>query len=88
MNPIFLSLRGFGPLRLAAMLGVAVASIAFFTYVSTRLTSPSMSLLFSELAIDDSGQIITRLEGMNIPFELRGDGTQILCRPATCCVCA
>lgn len=59
------------------MLGVAVASIAFFTYVSTRLTSPSMSLLFSELAIDDSGQIITRLEGMNIPFELRGDGTQI-----------
>ena len=36
-----------------------------------------MSLLFGDLAVEDAGAISQRLEADNIPFEVRGNGTQI-----------
>ncbi len=56
---------------------VAAALVAFFAFVTTRLSTPSMSLLFGELAVDDSSQIVNRLDGMSVLYELRGDCTQI-----------
>ena len=38
-----------------------------------------MGLLFSDLDLKDSGQIVTKLEGLNVPYELKRDqGTQVL----------
>ena len=56
---------------------VAAALVAFFAFVTTRLSTPSMSLLLGELAVDDSSQIVNRLDGMSVQYELRGDRTQI-----------
>ncbi|MEP4379417.1 MAG: flagellar basal-body MS-ring/collar protein FliF [Alphaproteobacteria bacterium] len=70
-------LRQLGPARLAIMGFVAVGLIAFFMFMSTRLGSAEMSLLFGDLAIEDAGAISQRLEADNIPFEVRGNGTQI-----------
>ncbi len=77
MNPLLQTLRSLGPVRLAALAGVALALIAFFVFVTTRLSSPDMSLLYAELAANDSSQIIERLESMGVPYELKADGSQI-----------
>ena len=36
-----------------------------------------MTILYGDLETTDSGQIITKLEAMGVPYELRGSGTQI-----------
>jgi flagellar M-ring protein FliF len=57
--------------------GVAVALVVFFVFLTTRLSSPDMSLLYADLEAADSAKIIERLESQGVPYELRGDGSQI-----------
>ncbi|HYM02494.1 MAG TPA: flagellar basal-body MS-ring/collar protein FliF [Stellaceae bacterium] len=78
MNGLIQTLRGLGPTRLVAIGGVAVAMIAFFAFLTTRIATPGMSLLYGDLDLRDSGQIIQKLEAMGIPYQLKGDGAQIL----------
>ncbi len=65
-------------MRLLIMTLVAAGFIAFFIYIATRLTAPGMTLLFGDLDTADSGQIVAKLENMGVPYELRGNGNQIL----------
>jgi flagellar M-ring protein FliF len=71
------NLRRLGPVKVALLGGVVLGMIAFFFFVSTRLTAPPMSLLFGELQPDDSAKIAAKLEADGTPYELRGGGTQI-----------
>ncbi len=71
------TLRNLGPTRMVALAAVGFALIAFFTFIVTRLATPGMTLLYSGLDPADSGQIVQRMETQGIPYELRGDGTQI-----------
>lgn len=71
------SLRNLGPTRLVALAAVAFALIAFFTFIVTRLATPGMTLLYSGLDPTDSGQIVQRMDAQGIPYELRGDGSQV-----------
>lgn len=57
---------------------VAAGLVGFFAFVILRITTPSMTLLFSELDLRDSTAIVRELENADIPYELRGDGTAIL----------
>ena len=59
------------------MAAVAAGTIAFFLYLTSRLATPDMALLYADLDPQDSGQIVTRLETMQIPFRLDRDGSQI-----------
>ncbi len=59
------------------MAAVAIGLVGFFIFFTSRLTSPALTLFYSDLAVTDSAQIISRLESLNVPFELRGDGSQI-----------
>lgn len=77
MNALLQTLRNLGPLRLAALGGVAIALIAFFAFVTTRLSSTDMSLLYAELEMADSAKIVERLETLGVPYELKADGSQI-----------
>ncbi|HYC12724.1 MAG TPA: flagellar basal-body MS-ring/collar protein FliF [Stellaceae bacterium] len=72
------SLARLGVGRLAAIAGVGIAMIAFFVFLTSRLATPSMSLLFADLDLKDSGQIAQKLDAMNVPYQLRGEGAQIL----------
>jgi len=56
---------------------VTIGLIAFFAFATSRLTTANLTLLYSDLSVDDSGEIVQRLEGLAVPYELRGDGTQI-----------
>lgn len=78
MNGLMQSLRSLGVVRLAAMAGVALAMVAFFAFLTTRLTAPTMSLLFGDLDLKDSAQIIQRLEAQNVQYQIHADGAQIM----------
>ncbi|MGH6893751.1 MAG: flagellar basal-body MS-ring/collar protein FliF [Dongiaceae bacterium] len=71
------TLRNLGPTRLVALAAVGFALIAFFTFIVTRLATPGMTLLYSGLEPADSGQIVQRMDAQGVPYELRGDGSQI-----------
>ena len=71
-------MRQLGPIRLASMVLVAVGLIAFLMFAAARFTTPSFGLLFADLPLGDSAEIVNRLEAMNVPYELRGDGSQVL----------
>lgn len=77
MNAFLQSLRGLGPMRLTAMASVGVGVLAFFVYLMARFASPQMELLYGDLDLADSGQIVNRLQAEKIPYELRRDGTEI-----------
>lgn len=77
MNPIVIMLRNLGMPRLAAMGIVGVLLIGFFIFLAGRVTTGQMSLLYGDLDLKDSGQIVTELESRNIPFEIRANGAQI-----------
>jgi flagellar M-ring protein FliF len=64
--------------RLAAIAIVTAAMIGFFAYLTNHVATPPMALLYSDLELRDSGQIVQKLEGMGVPYQVRGDGGQIL----------
>ncbi len=78
MSTFIETLRSLGPVRLAAMAMVGAGILAFFIFLTGRLANPEMSLLYSQLDNQDSGQIISRLEQLNVPYRLAGGGSQIL----------
>jgi flagellar M-ring protein FliF len=66
-----------GPARLGIILTVAASTIAFFIYLTSRLSTPDMALLYADLDAQDSGQIVSRLEQMEVSYKLGRDGSQI-----------
>jgi flagellar M-ring protein FliF len=72
------TLQKLGTMRLAAIGGVGVLLIVFFIFLATRLTSQSYGLLYSDLDLKDSAQVASKLDAMNIPYQVKGDGSTIL----------
>ena len=56
------------------MAAVAAGIIAFFVYLTSRLASPEMALLYGDLSVQDSSQIIARLEQLNVPYRIGEEG--------------
>ncbi len=65
-------------MRLAAIGAVAIGLIAFFAFVTTRLSTADMTLLYGDLDLSDSSEIASRLDGLDIPYQLRGNGAAIM----------
>ncbi len=68
----------FGVQRLAAMVAVTVALVAFFGFVIMRVTTPAMSTLFTELSMQDSNQIVKELESRGVEYQLRSEGQVVM----------
>lgn len=77
MDNLLDTFKNLGTVRLAAVGGVAIGLIIFFVFLTSRLGGNDMSLLFGELEGSDSGKIVSKLETMNVPYELRADGRQV-----------
>ena len=78
MDSFLQTLRNLGTVRLIAMGGVAIGLVAFFIFLTLRLNTTQMSLLFAELDPNDSGKIIAQLEATGVPFQIRANGRQVL----------
>lgn len=72
------TIRNLGTARLLTIGGVLAGVVGFFFFLMTRLTTPDMTLLYNDLSTSDSGRIVGKLESMNVPYELRGNGTTIM----------
>jgi len=64
--------------RIAAMVIVAVLMLGFFAFLIMRSQTPNLAPLYSGLSLEDSSAIISELQTLNIPYDLRGEGDTIL----------
>lgn len=78
MNGLTTFVKTLGVARIAALAGIFAALIGFFAFVILRVSAPPMAPLFGPLAVEDAGAIVSRLEAMDVPYELKGDGGLIL----------
>lgn len=69
--------RNLGPVRMATIAAVMLGVIGFFLYLVSRTSGDNMSLLYNQLEMSDSTEIVQKLETMGVPLELRNNGTQI-----------
>ncbi|WP_404401838.1 flagellar basal-body MS-ring/collar protein FliF [Pelagibacterium halotolerans] len=71
-------LQRLGVARIAAMAVVAIMLLGFFAFLIMRSTTPQMAPLYTGLTFEDSGAIVSELNTMGMPYELRGEGDTIL----------
>jgi flagellar M-ring protein FliF len=71
-------IRTLGAARLAAMAAVTAAMIGFFAFVILRVTAVPMTMLYTDLSMEDSSAIIKDLERQAIPYHLKNEGAIIL----------
>jgi flagellar M-ring protein FliF len=55
-----------------------VGLIGFFVFLVVKLSQPQLTVLFTDLEVSDANAIVNKLEGMNVPLEMRQDGQTIL----------
>lgn len=65
-------------MRLAIMGGVVLGLIGFLVFFATKLTTPSLTTLYTELGQNDASGIVQELQSRNIPYEIKQNGTAIL----------
>ena len=71
-------IKAIGAARFGVMAGVAAALTAFFLYVAGVISEPPKSILFSGLESRDASAVTAKLDTMNVPYEVKGDGGTIL----------
>lgn len=74
MNAFLQTLRNLGPMRLAAIALVTFSLLGFFGFITTRITSSPLALLYTELDQQDSGAIVQKLDALKIPYEVDSSG--------------
>ncbi|MGB1540092.1 MAG: flagellar basal-body MS-ring/collar protein FliF, partial [Rickettsiales bacterium] len=78
MNGLAQMFKEMSPTKIAMLAGTAVLMLGFFIFLSTRLSTPNMTPLYSGLSVEDSAQIVEELEKTNVPYEIQAAGTMIL----------
>jgi len=78
LNGFIEFIKTIGAARLAAMGVVAAGLIGVFIFLSYRLSQPQMSVLFADLAFEDSTEIVSQLDSLNVPYNIRNNGGTIL----------
>ena len=77
MNAFLQTLRNLGPMRLAAIALVTFSLLGFFGFLTTRIASSPMALLYSDLDPQDAGAISQKLDSLKIPYEASPVGNAI-----------
>lgn len=78
MNGLANLLKSIGPTRLAIMGAAGLGVLLLLGVLTTRFGSPDFALLYGDLESSDAAQIVSKLDALGVPYELHGDGTQIL----------
>jgi len=72
------TLTRFTPGQMIGLGVTLVGLLGFFAYLALQITEPHYGLLYGGLDLEDSSEIIDRLEAMDVPYELHGVGEGIL----------
>ena len=57
---------------------ILVGLLLFFVFVSMRVSTPDMKLLYSDLNPSDSASMAGKLQSSNIPFDISADGARLM----------
>lgn len=77
MNGLLDGLRALGPGRLIGLALAAVMTVATLVTLSVMSGNEQMALLYGDLDLNESGQIVEHLDKQQIPYQLRAGGRQI-----------
>jgi len=78
MNTLLDGLKALGIARLAALGGVALGMLGLFALLALRGGTEPMALLYGDLDLRDSGQMVDQLTRQHIPYRVASGGTQVL----------
>lgn len=78
VNSLLETLKQLGPSRIAIMGSVLVGLLMFFIFVSMRVSTPDMKLLYDNLGTSDSAAIASKLHDSQIPFDVSADGARVM----------
>ena len=78
MKALVDGLRALGVARLAAMGAVALGMLGMLALMVMRGGTEQMALLYGDLDLRDSGQVVEQLTRQHIPYRLAANGSQIL----------
>lgn len=78
VNGITELIKTLGPTRIAAMGAVAAILVGVFALIIFRITAPQMVPLYTDLTLEDSSAVISRLESQGVQHELRNEGATVL----------
>ncbi len=70
--------KSLGPGRIASMGAVALALVGFFAYLILRYNDVSQVPLYTGLTMEDSAAITQELDGQNVPYTLKDNGSIIM----------
>lgn len=71
-------LNKIGPLRLLGIGAAGIVVIALLVFLTLKLATPPMAVIYTNLSTEDSTLIISRLEAMNIPYKSGSTGQELL----------
>ena len=78
MRALLEGLRALGPARLAAMGAVALGMLGMLALMVLHGGTEPMALLYGDLDLRDSAQVVDQLQRQHISYRIAGDGSQIL----------
>jgi len=77
VNSFLETLKQLGPARLGIMGAILIGLLIFFIFLSMRITTPEMELLYSDLSSADSGAMAAQLEESGVSYAVSQDGSRI-----------
>lgn len=69
--------RKMGPIRLAVIGASALAVLVGLVFFTSKVTSEPHGILFTDLSLQDSNEIVTELESAGIDYNLKNEGATI-----------
>lgn len=70
-------MKALGPARVGVMGAIVVGLLMFFVFVTTRVSTPDMSVLYNDLTTIDSSAVAAKLEEAQIPYRVGPDGATV-----------
>ncbi len=81
MDNIIETIKRLGIARVAITVTFALMLLTLLVFLFTRVSTSSMVLLYGQIDPKEAGEVISKLEGQGVSYELKGDGTQIYVAP-------
>lgn len=78
MNSFVATLQQLGPARLGVMGAILLGLLMFFVFLSMRISTAELKLLYTDLSSTDSGAVAAKLEETGLPYQISADGSRIM----------
>ena len=77
-SSLLATLSRLSPGQIIGLGATLIGLMGFFAFLAFRIAEPDYQLLYGGLDLEDSAQIIDRLDSLGVPYKLRADGESIL----------